>query len=117
MKKNLIVLFATLTSCAFTGKKNAASTLPLCIRQRIDSLKKQPVQNPPATIYQYRYGGKTVYAFNAPCCDEYNVVVDADCRYLCAPSGGFSGRGDGACPDFKTAATEETLIWKDERGK
>ena len=118
MKICLIVFIAALSSCASSiGGKDTAVSLPSCIRQRIDSLKAQPVQNPPATIYRYKYEGKAVYLFSAPCCDQYNTLVDANCNYLCAPSGGFTGRGDGACPDFKTAATEETLIWRDERGK
>lgn len=116
MKIRFVVLAGTLAACASASNQNTAATLPLCVQQRIDSIKARPVQAPPATVYRYQYKGKTVYAFNAPCCDQYNAVVDADCRYLCAPSGGFTGRGDGKCPDFKTAATDETLIWKDERG-
>ena len=42
--------------------------------------------------------GQIVYLHMAPCCDQFNKAYDADGRYLCAPSGGFTGQGDGRCP-------------------
>lgn len=42
--------------------------------------------------------GQIVYLHMALCCDQFNKAYDADGRYLCAPSGGFTGRGDGRCP-------------------
>ncbi len=88
---------------------------PACILQKIDSIKKEPVWNPPAEIYEYEYQGKKVYAISSNCCDFFNTVVDADCKYVCAPSGGFTGRGDGKCVDFFKMAKQVRLVWKDER--
>ena len=41
---------------------------------------------------------RPVYLFTPTCCDQFNPLYDADGRYICAPSGGFSGSGDGKCP-------------------
>ncbi|MGI8634168.1 MAG: DUF6970 domain-containing protein [Segetibacter sp.] len=98
--------------------KNVAVVLqktPVCIEQKIDSIKKEPVWNPPAEIYEYEYQGKKVYAISSNCCDFFNTVVDANCKYVCAPSGGFTGRGDGKCNDFFKEAKQVRLVWKDER--
>jgi hypothetical protein len=59
--------------------------------------------------------GKKVYLFSADCCDQFNYLYDKDCNVICAPSGGFTGRGDGACANFKEMATDETLVWQDKR--
>lgn len=89
--------------------------VPDCIVQRIDSIRKEPKWNPPAEVNEYIYNGKTVYLFSSPCCDFFNPVYGADCNYVCAPSGGFTGRGDGKCPGFDSTAKFVRLVWKDER--
>src|SRR4051794_17939573 len=76
-----------------------ALDLPPCILKKIDSIKKEPVWNPPAEIHEYKIENKLFYAISADCCDRFSTVVDASCNYVCAPSGGFTGRGDGKCPD------------------
>lgn len=43
-------------------------------------------------------GNRPVYLFNAPCCDRFNKLYDAEGRYICAPTGGFTGQGSGDCP-------------------
>lgn len=87
------------------------AALPRCVQQKIEELKKGSRINSQASVYEYRYKGKTVYAFNAGCCDQYNAIVDTACNYLCAPSGGITGKGDGKCADFKTEAKEVKLVW------
>ena len=91
------------------------AVIPACIQQRIDSIKKEPKWNPPAEVNEYTYKGKTVYLFSSPCCDFFNPVYGDDCNYVCAPSGGFTGKGDGKCEDFNSTAKHVRLIWKDER--
>lgn len=44
--------------------------------------------------------GRAVYYFIGPCCDHFNRLYDADGRFICAPSGGFTGAGDGQCPGW-----------------
>jgi len=90
-------------------------SIPICLQQKIDSIKSQPVWNPPAEIHEYEYNGRKMFALSAPCCDFFNTVVDENCNYVCAPSGGFTGRGDGKCTDFFKVGKHIRLVWKDER--
>ena len=92
-----------------------ATPEPACIAQMIANIKKQPVWNPPATIWQYTYNNKQVYLVTSDCCDQFISLYDENCNRLCAPSGGFGGGGDGQCPDFYTKATNEKLLWQDSR--
>jgi hypothetical protein len=41
---------------------------------------------------------RPVYLFTPMCCDQFTRLYDAEGRFICAPSGGFSGAGDGTCP-------------------
>jgi hypothetical protein len=92
------------------GKK-----IPACIASKIDSIKARPVWNPPAEIHEYEYNGRKMYVLSAPCCDFFTTAVDETCNYVCAPAGGFTGRGDGKCSDFFKVGKHLGLIWKDER--
>ena len=96
-------------------KAKVENSLPACIQQKIDAIKKEPRWNPPAEVHQYTYNGQTVYYFSSDCCDQFNTVYDAQCNYICAPSGGITGKGDGKCAGFNTEAKHVRLVWKDER--
>jgi len=112
--------FVAILSChRKTTNQNFAAeqAIPLCIQQRIDSIKQHPAGNPAAEINEYSYKNQTVYLISAPCCDQYSIAVDSVCNYVCAPSGGFTGRGDGKCVDFLEKAKFVQLVWKDERAK
>ena len=95
--------------------KKKSPAIPVCIQQRIDSIKKEPRWNPPAQVDEYEYKGRKVYLFSSNCCDQFNPLYDSDCNYICAPTGGITGRGDGQCTDFNSTAQHIRLIWKDER--
>jgi hypothetical protein len=115
MMKSLaaILLFALLQSQSC--KKSAHIRLPPCIQDKIEAISQQPRYNPPATVYRYLYADKYVYLFSSDCCDQFNYLYDKDCNVICAPSGGITGRGDNRCPNFKAMASDETLVWKDDR--
>jgi hypothetical protein len=66
-------------------------------------------------VEEYRYNGKRVFLFSSNCCDQYNEVVDEACTYVCAPSGGITGKGDRKCLTFKDSAQLVRVVWKDER--
>ena len=68
--------------------------------------------NSPLEIWSYQYNNQIVYLAKTDCCDQYDLVYTLDCTLLCAPSGGFSGKGDGKCPDFYDKASKGTLVWK-----
>lgn len=92
-----------------------ASEIPPCLQKQIDEIKTQHVWNPPAQINEYVYKGKTTYLASSDCCDQFQPLYDAECRMICSPGGGFSGHGDGKCPDFEEDAAFVRLIWKDRR--
>ena len=106
------LLLMTARNCS---KKAATAIVPVCIQQKIDAIRQQPKGNPAAEVYEYRYNGATVYYFSGSCCDQYNTVYDSSCRYVCAPSGGITGKGDRKCADFDSVAKRVRLVWKDER--
>lgn len=122
--KYLLVLFAVPVLSAGecgSGTKNAgtpqetADSIPPCVRKIIDAGEKGTPSNGPLEVNEYLYNNKTVYLFTARCCDQFNVLYDANCNTICAPSGGFSGRGDGKCPDFEKNAKLVKLIWKSDK--
>jgi hypothetical protein len=109
-----LIFYASFLSLLLAGKCNKEEKTPDCIDQRIEQIKAQPKWNPPAEVNQYNYKGKNVYLFSSNCCDQYNELYDANCNYICAPSGGITGKGDGQCADF-SSATLVRLVWKDDR--
>ena len=95
--------------------KLPSSSVPACIQEKIEAIKKEPRWNPPAEVNEYSYEGKRVFLFSSDCCDNFNQLFDEACNYICAPSGGFTGKGDRKCEDFKEKAEFVKLVWKDER--
>lgn len=95
--------------------KPPALTIPSCIQDKIQEIKNQPRWNPPASVEEYNYEGRRVFLFSSPCCDQYNELFDENCKYICAPTGGMTGKGDRKCEDFKDKAVFVKLVWKDER--
>lgn len=86
------------------------------LQAKIAELQAKPKGNPAYTIQQYKWQGQKVYlASDQTCCDQYITLYDACFNVLCAPSGGFSGKGDGQCPEFYQQATDEQLVWRDPR--
>ncbi len=101
--------------CVECSSAKEATGIPLCIQKMINDIKAQPRWNPPATVYEYMYNGRKVFLFSADCCDQFSTLYAADCQLICAPYGGITGKGDGKCTDFDSAAKEVKLVWKDER--
>ena len=53
--------------------------------------------------------GAAAYFIASPCCDKYDYFYDSRGVILCAPSGGFTGRGDGSCPEILGTASAKDL--------
>ena len=87
------------------------AALPKCIKNKIDSFKLKEAHEKPQRVIEYVYKGKKVYYVVMPCCDFYNEVYDANCNFMGAPDGGFTGKGDGKLPDFFAEAKNEKLVW------
>jgi hypothetical protein len=113
MRYILILLVLSIANIG-CSQKMIIST-PSCIEKKIAEIKKEPRWNPPAEINEYEYLGKKVFLISANCCDQYITLVDENCNYLCAPAGGFTGKGDGKCKDFNEKAKLVKLVWQDDR--
>ena len=52
-------------------KDREASALPAWLAERIETFKREPVADPPRSVYRYTYKGKTVYLIPGEgCCDH-----------------------------------------------
>lgn len=99
---------------AFAACHKPHGKVPKCIDKKIKKFRKEAVTNPPRQVWEWRVDGKTYYYITSPCCDQYNYLYDDHCKQVCAPEGGFTGAGDGNCPNF-SGNIEKTLIWEDNR--
>ena len=109
----LLLAFVVLSSEKCDEQKSGG--IPKCIQTKIDSIKAQPKWNPPAEVNEYSYKGKRVFLFTSDCCDFVNPLFDSNCNYICAPSGGITGKGDMQCLEFEKEAKLVKLVWKDNR--
>lgn len=64
------------------------------------------------SVDAYTWNGDSVILVQYGCCDFFDEVIDTStCELVCAPSGGFTGAGDGQCPDFETEATHDGQLY------
>jgi len=113
--KNIFIFTIIFTSFTLLSCNQPEDENPQWIQDLIVQFQNEPVGNPPQSIWQYFYNGRTVYYIPAQCCDQPSTLYDANGNILCAPDGGYSGKGDGKCPDFFTNRRDEKLIWQDKR--
>lgn len=113
----IYILAFTLLFLLSCSDKEIEKDTPECIKKIIEDIKKQDSAGSPDKIYRYRYEGRTVYYIPPLCCDFPSRLLDEDCNLICNPDGGFSGAGDGRCPDFFKKAKDEKVIWDDDRVK
>ena len=118
MKKNrthlLIILLGIALFLPACDKLVLLADVPSCIEEKIRDIKKEEMRNPPAQVWKWEVDGNTYFYITSDCCDQYNYLYDEDCSVVCAPDGGFTGNGDGNCPDFNEEIIK-TLVWKDDR--
>jgi hypothetical protein len=92
--------------------------IPQCIKAMVDKAASGPVEDRPRAVIEYTYKESTVYYVEPQCCgDAESTLFDAQCKVICAPDGGFTGRGDGKCPDFMAVAKQQRTIWRDPSTK
>jgi YHS domain-containing protein len=114
--KKYILFFAILLPIFLIGcARSPVPDEPKWVQNLVASYEKDPVGNPPQSIWQYEYKGQTVYYIPPQCCDQFSKLYDAGGVVLCAPDGGFTGQGDGKCSDFSRERKNEKLIWQDPR--
>lgn len=117
MKTICLLLLIICNACANSQKPVEAAQTgnPACIDQLIKDFEAEEKQNPPRSIYSYRYKDQTVYYVPPVCCDQFSDLYDTSCKIIGHPDGGITGKGDGKVPDFNATKTAEKLIWKDNR--
>jgi hypothetical protein len=109
VRDQMIKAFESIT---FRSLDEIPPFVPDCVRDLIGAIQTEPVRNPPASVWQYEYGGSVVYYVTAYCCDLPSMLYTEDCEFICSPDGGFSGKGDGNC----TATLQRgLLVWQDMR--
>jgi hypothetical protein len=86
--------------------------IPGCLAEQLVKIQNNQLENAPIQIDEYEMNGKKVYLYTADCCDQYNVLVDENCKGFCSPSGGITGKGDGKCVDFNKTAKLIRNIYK-----
>ncbi len=89
-------------------------SIPACVQKLIDDGNKETPSTAPTQVDEYIYKDKKVYLAIAHCCDFFNLLYDENCKEICAPTGGFTGKGDGKCPDFEKEAKYIRTIWKEK---
>lgn len=125
MKYLLLLLVIPVLAATECGKKKkidektpivgtTLDSLPVCVQKLIVDGKKETASSALLEVDEYIYKGKKVYLAKAQCCDFYDLLYDENCKELCAPTGGFSGRGDGKCPDFIKDAKLIRSVWKEK---
>ena len=92
---------------------HSKQTFPDVSKELITKFKREEKTNPPRSVWQYSYNGKTVYYVPAICCD-FSDLYDDHCNLVAHPDGGFTGRGV-ASPKILQLRSNEKLIWKDKR--
>lgn len=113
MKYLLLILAVHLVAIKECNKNK--DEIPSCVNKKIEEIKALHKWNPPAEVNEYEYKGDRVWLFTSDCCDQYFMLYDGSCNYICAPSGGLTGKGDGKCSDFYQTAKHVKLVWKDSR--
>jgi hypothetical protein len=87
--------------------------LPLCIREKIEAIKKGKVRNPPTVAKELALDGKKYYLIPSGCCDQFDYIIDENCKIVCSQGYGISGKFNNGCDTLKNAT--RTVIWRDKR--
>jgi len=98
------------------GSTVAAQDLPRFLQELIARKEASPSRSFDK-IWRYQYNGETVYYIPASplFSDSSSQLYDSAGELICKPDGGYTGRGDGRCPDFLEARSKGQLVWRDSR--
>jgi hypothetical protein len=113
--KNILIFLIFSFLIVLIGCSPSSDENPEWLNSLIEKFQSEPVGNPPQSIWRYTYQDQKVYYIPPQCCDQFSVLYDSNGNIICAPDGGFSGSGDGQCPNFFKDRKNEKLIWQDPR--
>lgn len=103
----LIMSIALLLGTSGCSQTDFPDGLPACIRRYVE--KEGSV-----SVWRGTFQGETYYLVIPDCCDQFIELFDDRCEYICAPSGGFTGRGDGTCPAWVEGWEANEEVWRRE---
>jgi hypothetical protein len=92
---SLAMIAILITNC---DRSEDYKGLPTCVEKQLTM--QDAVRKPPVEVWQWDVDDKTYYYFRSECCDQYNYLFDDNREMVCAPDGGFSGKGDATCPQI-----------------
>lgn len=107
---SLIGISLTMTSCE---KMELPVEVPTCVEKQIKQIEKEKESSAPRQVWKWEVDGDTYFYITSNCCDQFNFLYDENCEVVCAPDGGFTGAGDGKCPEFSEEIVK-TLVWEKE---
>ena len=101
----------TLALLAVSPGAFADPDMPPFVVELIAHYKSAP-KSSPDSIWRYIYKGQPVY-YVPPfwCCDLPSHLYDAKGNLICQPDGGFTGNGDGKCPEFLRERSHGEMLW------
>ena len=86
--------------------------LPDWLRIRLADYDAQPGASAPRAVFEVRHGDGVAYYVQAGCCDQLDPLIDARGVLICYPTGGFTGRGDGKCPQDLALVKDRREVWR-----
>lgn len=94
-------------------KQQIQNSLPECIKEKIQTLKNGQVRNPPTVAQELKLDGKRYYLIPSGCCDQYDYIIDENCKTFCSQGYGITGKFKNGCDTLKNATRK--VIWRDKR--
>jgi hypothetical protein len=113
MKSGQIFIFF---ACVAISIKVGGQELPPFVSELIETYEAETDGLvSPVEIWQYEYEGERVFYLplaRSYCCDIPSVLYSVRGELICRPDGGFTGDGDGRCPNFVARQAAGVLVWR-----
>lgn len=109
--KRAVLLASLIATSTHAQTNRAGPALPKWLTAQMARYEVTPPQAAPSSIWRITRHGAAAYYLVAPCCDQFDPLLDAQGKQLCSPTGGIHGLGDGRCPLPADPHTAIQLIW------
>ena len=100
---------ALLLGCSSSNGRYVSPYSAKWVKQQIRAYEMPTNEVVSKVTRKVMYADQPVYLIPSPCCDKYDYLYDSRGAILCAPSGGFAGRGDGSCDAILGTASSKDL--------
>lgn len=97
-----LIASITAAACASNQKHEPNQAM----RKFFDEVRRWELETNRGPLVRHVLEGQVYYLMLASCCDKHDYLFDTQGSYVCAPSGGFSGQGDGKCPRLREAMSQ-----------